>query len=174
MKTARKQAPQNSRWPVVMFASSAPLLFVCWLIFVGTFEMWEMLAGVAAALLGSTALCVVERADQSHFKPRLIDWLQIAYVPWLLVQGTYDIVLVSLRDLFGGRSVASAFRVTRFDAGSPDNPQDTGRRVLAVAYTTMSPTSVVLGINTRGDRLLFHDIGNSGVSRMTQNLGAQA
>ncbi|HEY3885566.1 MAG TPA: hypothetical protein VGL62_10190, partial [Vicinamibacterales bacterium] len=114
---------------IVLFASSAPVLFVCWLVFAGTFETWELLAGFAAALIGATAICVVERADSSHFAPRALDWIQIVYVPWLLLQGTYEIILVSLRDLLGGRKAVSAFRVAHFRAGSLDGSRDTGRRV---------------------------------------------
>jgi hypothetical protein len=46
--------------------------------------------------------------------------------------------------------------------------------VLAVAYTTMSPNFIVLGINTKEKGLVFHQIERSGVPKMTKNLGAIA
>lgn len=155
-----------------LFFISAPVLFVFWVIFVGTFEKWELIVGVAVAVTGAIAICVAEHAEDSHFRPRLRDLAQIAFVPWLFLQGTYEILLVAFRDLLGGRKAVSAFRVDGFDAGRAENPRDTGRRVLAVTYTTMAPNFVVLGINARENQMLFHQIERSGIPRMTQNLGA--
>lgn len=157
-----------------LFAISAPLLFIFWLLFVGTFNQWELLVGAGVALIGALAICVVEMAEDSHFRPRAQDLAQIVFVPWLLLQGTYEILMVSLRDLLGGRKAISAFRVAQFQAGEVCDPQDTGRRVLATAYTTMAPNFIVFGINTPERQLLFHQIERSGVPKMTKNLGAVA
>ena len=158
----------------LLFAVSAPVLFVLWLVFVGTFAGPEMLIGIGTCLVAAFALCVVQRADPAHFHPRLHDVLQLAYVPWLLVQGTYEILSVSLRDLFGGRKAVSAFRVARFHAGSPTDPRATGRRVLAITGTTMAPNFIILGINASTNELLFHQIEKSPVPNLTKNLGAEA
>ena len=155
-----------------LFLTSAPVLFVLWLIFVGSFSWQELLVGVGASLLGGVAICVLQRADPSHFRPRLGDVLQIGYVPWMLLQGTHEIMVVSLRDLFGGRKAASLFRVVTFEAGEVCEPHDTARRVFAVAYTTMAPNFIVLGINTPEQQLLFHQIERTDVPAMTKNLGA--
>jgi hypothetical protein len=161
-------------WLAVLFAISAPLLFVFWMVFVGTFSKWELLVGIGVAAVGAIALCVVEHAEDAHFLPRLRDLLQIAYVGWLLLQGTYEILWVSLRDLFGGRKAVSAFRVAPFQAGALLDSHDTARRVLAVGYTTMAPNFIILGINTPETQLLFHQIERSPVPQMTKNLGAMA
>jgi multisubunit Na+/H+ antiporter MnhE subunit len=160
--------------PVRLFAFSAPVLFVLWLVFVGTFAAPEMLIGAGASLLSALALCIVERAEPAHFRPRLRDVAQLVYVPWLLVQGTFEILQVSLGDVFGGRKAISAFRVARFAAGEPRDSADTGRRVLAVLGTTMAPNFVILGINTDNHDLLFHQIERGPVPQITKNLGAQA
>ncbi len=157
-----------------LFGVSAPVLFVFWMVFVGTFEWWELLIGIGVALTGAVAICVAERAEDSHFRPRLGDLIQLVFVPWLLVEGTYEILWVSLRDLMGGRKAESLFRVGKFEAGEVCDPHDTARRVLAVAYTTTAPNFIVLGINTHEKQLLFHQIEKSGVPTMTKNLGAVA
>lgn len=157
-----------------LFAASVPLLFGCWLIVTGSFSKAELIVGAAVALLGAVALCVTEHADDSHFRPRFRNWVEVIWLPWLLLQGTYAILLVAIRDLLGGRKAVSAFRMTRFDVGDVCDLHDTGRRVLAVLYTTTTPTSIVLGINISEHVLVFHAIENSGVSRMTKNLGAIA
>ena len=157
-----------------LFATTVPGLFVLWLVFVGTFSGWELLVGAGVAVLGGFAMAVVEHADHAHFRPSPRDLLQAVFIPWLLIQGTYEILWVAIRDLVGGRKAVSAFRIVRFKAGDLHDVHDTGRRVLAVGYTTMSPTSIVLGINTNKKNLVFHEIERSGVPTMTKNLGAIA
>lgn len=158
----------------VLWAISAPILFVFWVVFVGTFSKWELLVGMGVAIVAAVAICVVEHAEDSHFAPRVRDLLQFGFVPWLVLQGSYQILFAAVRDLLGGRKAVSAFRVVRFEAGTLRSPYDTARRVLAVAFTTMTPTTVVLGINLPSNQLLFHEINGSGIPQMTKNLGAVA
>lgn len=157
-----------------LFATTVPGLFVLWLVFVGTFSGWELLVGAGVAVLGGFAMAVVEHADHAHFRPSLRDLLQAVFIAWLLIQGTYEILWVSTRDLLGGRKAVSAFRIVGFQAGELCDVRDTGRRVLAVGYTTMAPNFIVLGVNTNKNNLVFHQIERSGVPRMTKNLGAIA
>lgn len=154
--------------------TTIPFLFVLWLVFVGTVSRWELLVGAGVSVLGGSAVAVVEHADDAHFQPRPPDLLQAVYIPWLLIQGTYEILWVSIRDLLGGRKAVSASRIVRFEAGELCDVHDTGRRVLAVAYTTMAPNFIILGVNTNKKNLVFHQIERSGVPKMTKNLGAIA
>lgn len=156
-----------------LLATSAPFLFLLWLVFVGTVAAPEMLIGAAAALVAAVALSVVAEAEPAHFRPRLHEVAQLAYVPWLLVQGTYEILYVSLRDLFGGRKADSAFRVAKFRAGEQLDPGNTARRVVAVAGTTMAPNFIILGINAEENDLLFHQIEKGAVPQLTKNMGAE-
>ena len=157
-----------------LFAASSPALFVCWLVFVGTFVRWEMLVGIGVALLAAAVICIVQHADNAHFRPTSQDVWQILYVPWLIFQETYAILLVGMRDLFGGRKAVSAFRLLRFEAGKAGDPRSTGRRVLAVTYSTMAPNFIVMGINVRDGYLLFHQIQRGGIPKLLKNLGARA
>ncbi len=151
-----------------------PALYLLWWMLVGSFARAELLVGVAAAVIGACALCTVERAERRRFRPRLDDAAQGVYVVWLLVQGTWEILKVSIRDLLGGRKAVSAFRVVKFDAGETESGRDTARRVLAVAYTTMAPNFIVLGVNGCDGQMLFHQIERSDPPEMTKNLGARA
>lgn len=157
---------------MALFAISSPLLFLSWTIFVGTFSTPELITGAGAAIAGGVAICIVARADNSRFRPRLIELLQIVSVPGPLLQDTFTILWVSFRDLMGGRKAASAFRVVRFEAGEPCDGHDTARRVLAVAFTTMTPNVIVLGFNLRQNQLLFHQIEKSAVPGTIKSLGA--
>lgn len=157
-----------------LFAASVPLLFGGWLIFTASFSKAELIVGAAVAVLGGVALCVTEHADDSHFRPRLRNWVEVIRVLWLVLQGTYEILLVSIRDLLGGKKAVSAFRMTRFDVGESRDLHDNGRRVLAAFYTTMAPNFIVLGINIPECVLVFHQIEKSGVPTLTKNPGAIA
>lgn len=159
---------------VALFLASVPVLFVCWVVFVGTFDEQEMLIGMAVSVVSAFAICVVEHANEAHFRPRLRDVAQAVFVPWLIVQDTFVIFFAVLRDLVGGKEAGSDFRLAVFEPGDLHDPHDTGRRVIAVAYTTMSPNSIVMGINTLERRMLFHQIEKSSVPTMTKNLGAEA
>jgi hypothetical protein len=132
--------------------------------------MW---LGVVAALLGATGLCVVQLAEDAHFKPRISDWLSVWRMPWYLVQGTWEILMVLVRDLSGGERAKSLFRLAEFDAGPEKDQVATGRRTLAVGYTTMAPNFIVFGINPQYGMMLFHQIEESGIPKMTQDLGAR-
>jgi len=95
-------------------------------------------------------------------------------VPWLLLQRSCEILSVALRDLFGGRKAVSAFRLLSFETGKINDPLSTGRRTLAVAYSTMAPNFIVLGINVRDGYLLFHQIQRGDIPKLLKNLGARA
>jgi multisubunit Na+/H+ antiporter MnhE subunit len=159
---------------VVLFVASAPVLFVCWVVFVGKFAEQEMLIGMAVAVVSAFAICVVEYANEAHFRPRMRDIAQSVFIPWVVVQDTCLIFWVALRDLVGGKKAESDFRVAVFETGDLHDANDTGRRVIAVTYMTISPNSIVMGINTLERRMLFHQIQKKSVPTMTKNLGAEA
>jgi hypothetical protein len=78
---------------------------------------------------------------------------------------------VLLRDLFTSHRADSLYRVSGFST-SKDDPRLVSRRVLATIYTTASPNSIVIGIDYKQSRLLFHQVERSAVSEMTRRLGA--
>lgn len=156
-----------------LFATVLLPFFLCWIIFVGTFSRWELLVGVGAALLGATAICVVEGNDDAHFRPTLRAWLTIWRLPWYLLSETGGILWVALRDLIGGKRAESLMRLAPFDVGGECDPQDTGRRALATTYTTMTPSVIVLGVNVRDRYLLFHQLKRGDLGKMAQDLGAR-
>ncbi len=157
-----------------LFLSRAPVLFIFWVVFVGKFAEQEMLIGMAVAVVSAFAICIVEYANEAHFRPRMRDLAQAVFIPWLIAKDTCVIFFVALRDLVGEKKAESDFRLAAFETGDLHDPHDTGRRVIAVTYTTMSPNSIVMGINTLERRMLFHQIQKSDIPRMTSNLGAEA
>jgi len=157
-----------------LFAVSFGVLYACWVCFVGTFAAHELELGIGAAFVGAVGLCVVQNANDAHFRPRLKHWLQVLRTPWYIVADSVQLFLISVKDLLGIKRAESLFRLATFDAGAQCNVEDTGRRVLTVAYTTCSPSFVVLGINVRDRYMVFHQLQRGEVPQLDKDLGVRA
>ena len=118
-------------------------------------------------------MCVIDVEYPARFSPSLGELLSLWRLPWYLVSGTWEVLKVAAADFLGIDKADSLFRVVEFEAGSKDGSRSVARRVLAVTYTTMTPESIVLGINTNTQQMLFHQLKRSSVSQMTQRLGAE-
>jgi multisubunit Na+/H+ antiporter MnhE subunit len=163
-------------WSKLAFGSVVSLVtyFLFWIVFVGTFAIHELLIGVVATVLTVIGVIVVEMHYPSRFSPTFAEILTCWRIPWYLLSDTAEILLVAGKELFGIKEARSLFRVAEFDAGSLEDPHDTARRVLAVVYTTMTPTFIILGINCSDQKLLFHQIERSSVPKMLKELGAKS
>jgi multisubunit Na+/H+ antiporter MnhE subunit len=153
---------------------SFPVFYLFWILFVGTFAFHELLIGIAASLLATLGLFIINACYPAKFSPTLRELLSLWRIPWYLVSGTWEIVEAAGKDLLGVKRAKSEFQVVPFRAGKKDDGHDTARRVLAVVYSTITPTSIVLGINTGERKLLLHQIERGSVSQMAKDLGAQA
>lgn len=145
-----------------------------WIVFAGTFAVHELSIGIIATLLAAAGMIVVSYQYPSRFSPTMKDLLSLWRLPWYVLSRTWEVFLVAAQDLLGSKRAESVFRVVRFDARTKENPHATARRTLAAVYTTVAPNFIVLGINPSDQKLLFHQIRRSGVSKMTQELGAGA
>ncbi len=70
------------------------------------------------------------------------------------------------------RRAGSYYRVCGF-ATSKEDPRLIGRRVLATAYTSASPNSIVIGIDFTQSRMLVHQVERREISALAQELGAR-
>jgi multisubunit Na+/H+ antiporter MnhE subunit len=157
-----------------MLGVTLPASYLFWLALVGTFALHELLIGTIAAALTAAGMIVVTLNYPTPFSPSLKDGLAAWRLPWGVVYGTWKIIAVALRDLLGVERAKSLFRSVPFDAGSKGNPRATARRVLAVIYTTITPTTIVLGINTEDRNLLFHEINRNPLPAVIEQLGAKS
>ena len=103
---------------------------------------------------------------------RLRDLLQCVWIPWYLIVGLRTILLVLAKDMAHIEPAKSLFRTTAFDVST--DPAGTGRRVLAVLYTTATPNCIVLSIDADRQQMLFHQLQQSAIPKMTLNLGARS
>jgi len=161
----------KSALTLVLCASASYLL---WIVLTGTFALHELLLGILAALLATLGLGTVNLKYPARFRPTLGELLAFWRLSWYLLSGAGEVWLVAARDLVGGKPANSIFRLAEFEAGEQEDPHCTARRVLATAYTTVAPNFIVLGVNSRERKLLFHQIERSAVPKMTKGLGAKS
>ncbi len=151
-----------------------PIFYLFWVIFVGSFAVHELLIGVIATLVATLGFFIINLQYPAKFSPSLNEMLSLWRIPWYLVSDTCKIFAVAARDLLGIKHAGSLFRTVQFEAGSKNDSRAVARRVLAVAYTTITPNTVVLGVNASDQKMLLHELVNSPLPKMAGDLGARA
>jgi hypothetical protein len=131
-----------------------------------------MFVGVAVLLFSCAFAYQVWRIETLRVEFHLADIIQGWRIPWYIVSGVYEVVVILVKDLLGIKRADSFYRVSGFRTGNSD-PQLVARRVLATFYTTMAPNFIVIGIDVKQSRMLFHQLERSSVPLMTKALGAQ-
>lgn len=158
---------------LIFFTTLMPF-YLLWLIFVGTFELHELLIGIIGAVFASVGMVVLGLEFPVPFSPRISDLFACWRLPWYLLSDTRVVFAVAVKDWLGIERARSLFRVCPFDAGNKKDPHRSARRALATLYSTVAPNSIVLGVNASNQKLLFHQIQRSSVPKMTEQLGAEA
>jgi hypothetical protein len=157
---------------VVELMGIAILLAAGWIALVANTNPHELLvdAGVVALLTPFAARLL--RSNWLTLNFRLRDIVRCWRVPWYVLTGCWEITVLLLRDLLGGKLTGSFYLACSFRISRRD-PVLLARSVLAVAYTTMAPNFIVIGIDADQKQMLFHQLERSSVPRMSQSLGAQ-
>jgi hypothetical protein len=149
------------------------LLAILWILFVGGIRLDEMLVGAGVVVLSSAFLYRVWRTETLNIDFDLKDVAQCWRIPWYVISGSWEIIAIFTKDLFGVKRAKSIYRVSGFKT-SRSNPRYVARCVLAVFYSTMAPDLIVLGIDNHQNRMLFHQLERRGLSKMTKALGAES
>lgn len=163
---------ERSLSPVGIF-SVAVLVAAGWVLFVAGVHWHEMLVGLVVDIVATMFLIMLCRFAEPSLRLEWRDVIQCWRLPWYLVSDGWLITVVLVRDLFSAPRAGSYFRVSGFRTSKRD-PHLLARTVLATVYTTVSPNSIVIGIDPDLSRMLFHQIKRSSVSKMTRSLGAQS
>ena len=166
-------APESMRRiPVSLVLAMGLLLGAGWLLFTTSLNPHELLLGGVSVLLSTLFLVALHRGESQHFDLRLADVLSLWRTPWYVIGSSWEIVYVLVRDLAGVERAPSFYRVCGFNTSKHDRLLVT-RSALAIAYTSVAPNFIVLGIDYRTSRMLFHQIRRSKVPQMTKDLGAR-
>jgi hypothetical protein len=148
------------------------VLYGVYLLFVSTLTKPELVAGIIMAAIATVATGVFGTVGVVHFKPSPRALLQVWRVPYYAVIDTVWVLGALGRQLFTRHGADSLLRAVPFEVGGPDDGA-AARRALAVTYTTLTPNFVVLGIAHKQALLLYHQVKQDPVPRMTINLGAR-
>ncbi len=156
-----------------LIALSLPGSYVLWIMFVGTFSTHELMVGVVATVLAVVGMCVIDVQYPARFSPKLAELLSLWRLPWYLVSGTFSVLKIAMTDLVRTDKAESLFLIVPFNAGAKEGARAVARRVLAVVYSTMTPETIVLGININTKQMLYHELKRSPLPEMTRDLGAR-
>ena len=158
---------------ILAWAITTGIMTMEWIILVAGTRPHEMIVGAACVLLSALFLAKVSKMSKLKFHFRTSDVAQGWRIPWYILSDCFTLTKVLLRDLVTGRLAESIYRVSGFTT-SNDDPRLVARRVLATVYTTTSPNSIVIGIDFKQNRMLFHQLERSTVPEMARRLGADS
>ncbi len=173
MPRSRKEEKRTPLWKrVLLWLGQWILFFGAWLLFVGSLEWAELIAGWVAAALAATGSHVAWATDLARFSAHL-SWIAQAWrLPLSMVTDSFEVLGVLLRHLFTRHKAQSLLRAVPYEAcGSTDD--EAALRALAITYTNIAPSFVVVGIDLERRVMLFHLLKGRPLSEVTRRLGAK-
>ncbi len=161
----------NARRRAAEWGVHVAVAYAAWLAFTQRLAASELGVGALVAVLAAVASYLVWSRNGATFwgagKFLLTGWQVARYA----VTGTFEILGVLVRRL-AGRRAPSLLLSVRFEPGGRDALAQT-RRALAVAYTTMTPNFIVLGVDRQRGLLWYHQVKRSDIPAMTRRMGAR-
>ncbi len=155
------------------FVVSTAVLFLVWALLTGGFRGQESIMGVGAAVVSSLLFLLVRRCSGNIFCPTAKELAEAWRIPWYVLTGSWQVTVVLMRDLLGIERAGSHFRSVAFEDRGESKVRQQTRAALATAYTSITPSSIVIGVDRKRGQLLFHELRREKVSIMTKNLGAR-
>ncbi len=163
-----KEASRRSAQALIL--GTALMLF--WVACVASRAAHELLLGIPSAILSAWFSFYAIRRLPIRFRPTPGNLLECWRIPGEVAKDLVVVLGVLVADL-AGRRAPSLFRAVPWGANSK-SPNDLARRALAVAYETVSPNCVVVGIDRKQGLMLFHQLRRSQLTAMTERLGRGA
>jgi multisubunit Na+/H+ antiporter MnhE subunit len=143
------------------------VLLAFWVVLDYSTERDEVLAGAAAAAIGTFLAEFVTRAAGVRLRMRA-RWLRPALrLPWQAVTDTTAVFAALWRRLARGEEPASGFRELPVRSGG-DGAEDLTRRVLLTGGRSFTPNAFVLGIDPDRDVMVVHQLVGADAGRAGQ------
>jgi multisubunit Na+/H+ antiporter MnhE subunit len=146
-------------------------LLLLWMIFVSELRWHELEIGIAAALLATIGNWVVTEEGLAAFRPRARWVLLGLWEPWYVVKGMV-VVFRELWRTFTGVQPEGRFKAVAYQYGGAD-PMSTAKRALFAVYVTVSPDTIVVGLDRDQQIALLHQVGPEEISELARRLGAE-
>jgi multisubunit Na+/H+ antiporter MnhE subunit len=135
-----------------------------YLLLIDTVQSPELYAGAGATLIAALAF---EASREQGFAEAALPARGLARAWRVLIRLPVDIGLVAvaaITQLFrsgSGRGSRGQFRAVRFDAGGAEET-DAGRRALAEALGSLTPNTIVVGVDPDSRLILVHQLERRG------------
>ena len=150
---------------VAFCLASFAMLFLAWLAFVDELSASEAICGMIAAVLATWGSEVVRGEEQPRFWPHARWFLELWRLPWDIVSGCGITAIALIKGEPG------LLHEISFDPGQDDR-SSAARRAVATALTTISPNSMVVGIDSERRVMLIHMADHGPVPYIARYLGA--
>lgn len=142
-----------------------------WVTFTATLKAHELILGLLSTAITMLFFWNVLRTETMSIDLHLRDLLLARQLPGTIVKDCWLVTVVLFKDLFGKEKAGSFYRACGFKTSRRD-PLLVGRSALAVAYSSMSPNMIAIGIDPAQSLMLFHQIRRDSISDFNQQLGA--
>lgn len=140
----------------------------CWILFVATFTIHELLLGAGFAIFSLAVSGLAWHELSVRFRPSIKQLVLLWRVPGYVLRDSYEVTLILVKDILHIRRAGSLYRAAPFSP-RPSQHGD-AQVVLAITGTTMTPSIIILGYADQ--RLLLHQLQCSGIPRMIADLEA--
>jgi multisubunit Na+/H+ antiporter MnhE subunit len=141
-------------------------VFAFWMLCVYSLAWHEAASGLAAAVLAATFSERARGRERARFWPHFRWLMEFWRVPPDILRGCATLAGALLR---GGRGT---LRLAPFEFGGRD-PSSAARRAIAITFASIDPSSIVIGIDEKSNRLLVHLAAPAPVPRIARELGAR-
>ena len=135
----------------------AIVLFLLWLVLVGTLASLELYAGAVAAVIGAVAVELLRSRGLLRFTFEL-RWLAGVWRPFAQVVPDFGFVMLALFRTIGRRELPSdVYFAVELDAAG-GQVRSAGWRALAAAAGSLAPNTVVVDVDGRRGAMLVHKL----------------
>lgn len=132
--------------------------FWLWMLFVGT---WDRIDGVAGGVVAVVAATIAERARRAagvHPRVALERFARSATVPLIVFADFAVVTYALLASLARRRVVRGRYLARDFSAGAKTTPQGAAHRAWTVLLAGYSPNAYVVDIDPEENVVLVHDL----------------
>ncbi|MBO0701302.1 MAG: Na+/H+ antiporter subunit E [Candidatus Dormibacteraeota bacterium] len=135
----------------------AAVMLGLWLLLLSTTAIPEVLAGLVAAAIATTAGLAAVRTTGSRFRPRAAWLWELRRLPWLVLSDSALAARVLVRAIGRRRSQSRFIAVGPLPiAGS--EPRTAARRALYTVACTLPPGTIVVGLDEESRSVLLHQL----------------
>jgi len=146
------------------------LFMVVWLLFVCSLATAEIIVGAGASLVAVIALESLKRAEPLCFRPPVRALVDSWRVIGAILEGNWVLFTVLARRIAGKRG-QSGFELITFRAITSDDVA-AAKRALVILYLTLPPNFLVIGIDRKTRKMLFHQVKMASPPEIIQRLEA--